>query len=136
MKIYISGSIYGGQEKIETYKILIKELEKYGIVYDKQIADPEVIEKEVFQKDEEIFLNLESCIKDADILFAEITVPSLGVGYEIGLADSLGKKIIGIYDKTKINKVSTMLRGNKRIRIIEYSNIKEITDNLERYLYE
>lgn len=136
MKIYISGSIYGGQEKIETYKILIKELEKYGIVYDKQIADPEVIDKEVFQKDEEIFLNLESCIKDADILFAEITVPSLGVGYEIGLADSLGKKIIGIYDKTKINKVSTMLRGNKRIRIIEYSNIKEITDNLERYLYE
>jgi len=134
MKIYISGSIYGGQEKIETYKILIEELEKFGIVYDKQIADPEVIDKEVFQNDEDIFLNLESCIKKSDILFAEITVPSLGVGYEIGLADSLGKKVIGIYDKTKVDKVSTMLRGNKRIKIIEYRNIKEITDNLEEIL--
>ena len=39
MKIYVSGSIYGGTEKIETYKILIKELEKYGEVLTKQIAD-------------------------------------------------------------------------------------------------
>ena len=29
MKIYVSGSIYGGTEKIETYKVLIQELEKY-----------------------------------------------------------------------------------------------------------
>ena len=34
MKIYISGSIYGGREKIETYKKLIDALENYGEVYD------------------------------------------------------------------------------------------------------
>ena len=28
MKIYVSGSIYGGTQKIDTYKIIINELEK------------------------------------------------------------------------------------------------------------
>ena len=32
MKIYVSGSIYGGREKIETYKVIIEALEKYGEV--------------------------------------------------------------------------------------------------------
>ena len=38
MNIYVSGSIYGGTQKIDTYKILIEELEKYGEVLNKQIA--------------------------------------------------------------------------------------------------
>ena len=34
MRIYVSGSIYGGTEKIDTYRIMIDELEKYGEVLD------------------------------------------------------------------------------------------------------
>jgi hypothetical protein len=55
MKIYISGSIYGGREKIEIYKKLISSLEKYGDVFDKQIAEEKVIENEQFQSDEKTF---------------------------------------------------------------------------------
>ena len=51
MRIYISGSIYGGLEKIETYKVLIEALENYGEVLDKQIADPKTIEKELYTQD-------------------------------------------------------------------------------------
>lgn len=134
MKIYISGSIYGGTQKIETYKILIKELEKYGEVLDKQIADENTIANEAFQTDEEIYTDLEEKLKIADIIFAEVSVPSLGVGYELGFADKLNKKIIAIYDKNYVEKVSTMIRGNKRIELIPYGNIKEITDNLEKIL--
>ncbi len=62
MKIYISGSIYGGTQKIETYKILIKELEKYGQVMNKQVADENTISNEAYQKDEDIFSDLEKKI--------------------------------------------------------------------------
>ena len=48
MKIYVSGSIYGGTQKIDIYKIMINELEKYGEVLDKQIADINTIENEKF----------------------------------------------------------------------------------------
>ena len=134
MKIYISGSIYGGREKIETYKKIIPALEEYAEVLNKNIADDEVIEKEAFQKDEDIFTDLELKIKSADLIFAEVTIPSLGVGYELGFADTLGKKVVGIYDTTITQKVSTMIRGNKRIRLIPYENIDEILNNLEEIL--
>ena len=134
MKIYVSGSIYGGRQKIETYKIIIDALEKYGEVLDKQIIDEDVLKKEEFQSDEEIFKGLEEWLKSADIVFAEVTVPSLGVGYELGYADKLGKKIIAIYDLNEIDKVSTMIRGNKRIKLIGYNNISEIIDKLEEIL--
>lgn len=130
MKIYISGSIYGGTQKIETYKILIKELEKYGEVMNKQVADENTIANEAYQKDEDIFCDLEKKLYDADIIFAEVSIPSLGVGYELGFADKIGKKIIAIYDCNYVEKVSTMIRGNKRIKLIPYKDIREITDKL------
>ena len=39
MNIYFSGSIYGGREKLEDYKKLIKELSKYGEVLNPEVAD-------------------------------------------------------------------------------------------------
>jgi nucleoside 2-deoxyribosyltransferase len=134
MKIYVSGSIYGGRQKIETYRKIIEALELYGEVCDKQIIDEDVIKKEEFQEDETIFKDLETQLKTADLVFAEVTVPSLGVGYELGFADQLGKRIIAIYDLNEIEKVSTMIRGNKRIELIGYRDISEITDNLDDIL--
>ncbi len=134
MRIYVSGSIYGGRQKIETYRTMINALEKYGEVCDKQIIDEDVLKKEEFQSDEEIFEGLEALLKTSDLVFAEVTVPSLGVGYELGFADQLGKKIIAIYDLNVIDKVSTMIRGNKRIKLIGYHDISEIVDNLDELL--
>ena len=134
MKIYMSGSIYGGREKLETYKKLIGELEKYAEVINKNVADDDVLEKEALQKDEDIFKDLKNKMKSADLIFAEVSIPSLGVGYELGFADMNGKRIIGMYDKTITQKVSTMIRGNERITLIPYENINEILENLEEIL--
>lgn len=134
MRIYVSGSIYGGTEKIDTYRIMIDELEKYGEVLDKQIADPNTISNEAYQRDEDIYNDLEEKLISADVVFAEVSVPSLGVGYELGFADRLGKKIIAIYDENYTKKVSTMIRGNKRIKLIAYKDIREILSNLEYLL--
>ena len=136
MNIYVSGSIYGGTQKIDIYKILIEELEKYGEVLDKQIADPNTIANEVYQKDEDIFNDLEEKLIIADVLIAEVSIPSLGVGYELGFADKLNKKIIAIYDQNYTSKVTTMIRGNKRINLIPYQRIEEITNNLDKLLFE
>ena len=73
-------------------------------------------------------------LKNIDIVFAEVTVPSLGVGYELGFADQLGKKVIAIYDMNVVSKVSTMIRGNKRIKLIGYHNISEIINKLDEIL--
>ena len=134
MKVYISGSIYGGRQKVENYKAIIEKIEEFAEVLNKNIIDDDVIEKETFQKDNEIFEDLENKMREADFILAEVTVPSLGVGYEIGFSDMIGKKIIAIYDLNDIEKVSTMIRGNERIKLIGYHKIEEITDKLERLL--
>lgn len=134
MKIYVSGSMYGGQQKIDTYKKLVDKLEEYGEVLTKQIADPEAIENEKYQKDEDIYNDLENKLEKADILIAEVSVPSIGVGYEIGYASKLNKKIVAIYDKNYIDKVTTMIRGNKNIKIIPYKDIREILDKIEEII--
>lgn len=136
MKIYFSGSIYGGRQKLETYKKLINELKKYGDILDAEVADDNVLLDEEGKSDYDIFENLEQEINEADLIFAEFTVPSLGVGYEIGYADSHNKRIIGIYDKTVTPKISTMLRGNRRLKIIPYTDINEIISNLDKIIKE
>ena len=134
MKIYFSGSIYGGRQKLETYKKLVKELQKYGEVLNPQVADDNVLINEKQNSDNQIFEDYEKELQECDLVFAEVTIPSLGVGYEIGYADSHNKPIIAIYDKTVVSKVTTMLRGNKRIKIIPYTNVEEIINNLEEIL--
>ena len=134
MLIYVCGSIYGGTQKIDTYKSMISELEKNGVVLNKQIADLNTIANEFFRNDEDIYNDLEEKLKKADIVFAEVSVPSLGVGYELGFADRLGKRIIAIYDENYTNKVSTMIRVNKRLRLIPYKNIEEILKNMKDLL--
>lgn len=136
MKIYFSGSIYGGRQKLETYKKLVKELQKYGEVLDAEVADDNVLIDEEGKTDYEVFEGLEEKLKQADLIFAELTVTSLGVGYEIGYADKSNKRIIGIYDSTVTPKITTMLRGNKRLKIIPYTDINEILSNLGEIIKE
>ena len=136
MNIYFSGSIYGGRQKLDTYKKLIKELAKFGTILDEEVADDNVLVKEANLSDNDVFESLVNRIKRADLIFAEITVPSLGVGYELGYADSQNKRIICVYDKNITPKVTTMLRGNKKLKIIPYTDIDEIINNLENILKE
>ena len=133
MNIYFSGSIYGGRQKLEAYKKLVKELTKFGNVLDEEVADDNVLIREESISDKDVF---ESLVDRLDLVFAEVTVPSLGVGYEIGYADKTNKRIICVYDKTVTPKLTTMLRGNNRLKIIPYTNINEIINNLENILKE
>ena len=136
MKIYFSGSIYGGRQKLEAYKLLINKLKEYGKVLNEQVADDSILIDEKKSLDTDIFNDLEEKLNRADLIFAEVTVPSLGVGYEIGYADKMGKKIIAIYDETVTSKITTMLRGNSRLKIIPYKDINDITDNIYNILKE
>ncbi len=136
MNIYFSGSIYGGRQKLDTYKKLIKELAKFGTILDEEVADDNVLVKEANLSDNDVFESLVNRLKQADLIFAEVTVPSLGVGYELGYADSQNKRIVCVYDKTVTPKVTTMLRGNKKLKIIPYTDIDEIINNLENILKE
>lgn len=134
MKIYFSASIYGGRELINDYQKLILALKNYGEVLTEEIGDPHLIENEREISDEKIYTNDINKIKQADVIFAELTNPSLGVGYELGYAEAQNKKIIGIYNQTIKEKITPMIMGNKRINIVAYREIEEIIKKLKSLL--
>ena len=71
-------------------------------------------------------------LKSSELIVAEVSVPSLGIGYELGLAESLGKKIICLYDVNSNKTLSAMIEGNKNFEIVKYNNIEEVLEYLDR----
>jgi nucleoside 2-deoxyribosyltransferase len=77
-------------------------------------------------------------IRASDALIAEISVPSHGVGYEIGLALGIGKPVLAIYQQGR--KVSKMISGNPdaNLQVKAYQDpadaVRVIREFLSKYL--
>ena len=131
-KFYFAGSIRGGREKVDTFIKINGLLEQYGTVLDKHVANPNVGKLEQNLTEREIYDRDIAWLNDCDIVVAEVTTPSLGVGYEIAYAEKLGKKIICAYENS-IN-LSAMIRGNSNIEVISYANTNDLLQKLENVI--
>ncbi len=131
MKIYFAGSIRGGREDAELYLDFIQFLKGFGEVLTEHIGDLKLThlgddgETDRLIHDRDI-----KWLLSADILVAEVTVVSLGVGYEIGRAVSAGKKVICLFRQTPDKKLSAMISGCSDVTLIVYDNIKEAKDRI------
>lgn len=122
MKIYFAGSIRGGRQDAALYMDLVAELEKHGEVLTEHVAtvgEEDLADGEIFVRDLEW---LASC----DSVVGEVTTPSLGVGYEIGIAQSLGIPVLCLYRPGDDRRLSAMLSGNPGIRVVEYDDVTEL----------
>ncbi len=131
LKIYFGGSIKGGRSKVEDYKKIVDYLKTIGTVLDEHVADPNLQSSGESITSTEIYNRDVSWINECDILIAEVTVPSLGVGYEIGYAESLNKRIICLYQNDE--SISAMIKGNNSITHIPYDDVAELLTKLSTY---
>lgn len=137
MKIYFSGSVRAGRGDQDFYFRVIGELKKYGEVLTEHLGNKSLSDQgEQSVTDEYIFERDFKWLKEADVLVGEVSVPSLGVGYEIGQADSMGKKVCLLYRPQEGKKLSVMLSGNSRLKIFKYENAVEIPKIFENYFKE
>jgi len=136
--IYFCGSKFGGRQDEVLYNILFDKLEKYGEVI--KPFDPEKginqlgsrSDNRLSMHDRDVEL-LNMC----DVLVAEVTHPSLGVGYEIGRGVEMGKPVLCLYRPQPRKKLSGMLRGmdnNDYLRICDYSTPSEVDKIFEDFL--
>lgn len=133
-KVYFAGSIRGGRDFVDTYFAIINLLKEDFIVLTEHIGDKGLgTDGEAKKSDEEIFLRDCSWIREADFVFAEISNPSLGVGYEVGYAESLGKPIFCLYQEGD-KKISVMLSGNKYVKIYSYNSIDDVSKIINQYI--
>ena len=122
MKIYFAGAIRGGREDAQLYKKLIAYLKEKGQVLTEHIGSTDINrEGETSSKDEEIYNRDIKWLQSADIVVAEVTTPSLGVGYELGIAEKLNIPVLCLYRPDEGNRLSAMVSGNAIFTCREYT---------------
>ncbi len=133
MKIYFGGSIRGGRDDKDLYLEIIKLLEKYGSVLTEHIGDKTLSALgESGPSDKFIYERDMDWLEESDVVVAEVTTPSLGVGYEIGKIE-LKKPVLCIYREQENKRLSAMISGNENIKIKKYKDITELKEILEDF---
>lgn len=133
MKIYFAGSIRGGRDDVHIYAEIISILKKYGQVLSEHIGNASISnDGEIIYDDKQIYKRDIEWIKECDYIVAEVTTPSIGVGFEIGFAQSLHKPVLCMYREIKGKSLSAMISGNPSITARKYT-IGEIEQILVEY---
>lgn len=134
MNIYFAGSIRGGRDDQEIYFGVINLLSQFGTVLTEHVGEKNlgsIGEKD--KTDEFIYLRDMDWVKQADVLVAEVTNPSLGVGYEIGRAEGWGKPILCLYRQMEGKRLSAMINGNKNVLVKTYASMEDIPNILQDF---
>ncbi|MEN4240330.1 nucleoside 2-deoxyribosyltransferase [Serratia marcescens] len=130
--IYFAGSIRAGRDDVPTYAKLINKLQKYGKVLTEHVGDYQLsVGGQSFLSDNCIHDRDLYWLRNSQVLVAEVTTPSLGVGYEIASAVNWRIPVITLYKRGE-KSVSAMISGSDGCRHFEYENIEEAYRIIEK----
>jgi hypothetical protein len=111
MNIYFACSITGGREFESLYQDLIAALLADGHdIPTAHLAGSDILALEAVVAPHDVYARDVSWIRGCRALIGEVSVPSHGVGYEIGLALNEGKPVLCLYEQGR--KISKMISGN------------------------
>jgi len=134
MKLFFAGSIRGGGGYVKVYRRIIALLNTHGEVTSELMNENGSLEKEGKKSELAIHSRTTEAIRHSDLIVAEVSHPSIGVGYEISLAESLGIPVIALYHRGSEHRLSAMIAGNVKIATIPYDTFEELGELLEKQL--
>ena len=135
MNIYFAGSIRGGRADAALYQAIIAYLQSWGNVLTEHVGDPELTEKgDDGPDDASIFQRDMDWLNRSRVVIAEVTQPSLGVGYELGMACASKKPVLALYRPAEGRYLSAMVTGCPAIEVAEYLTLDEATTAIGHFL--
>jgi len=130
--IYFAGAISGGRGDVALYREIIAAIEAAGhhvlagaVAAEHVTASGEALDScAIFDRDL-------GWIAAADLLVAEVSMPSTGVGYEIATARyRYGIPVICLYRPAHTARCTAMVAGDREIDLIEYSEVADLLPRL------
>jgi nucleoside 2-deoxyribosyltransferase len=137
MKIYFSCSISGGRQDQPAYQAMVEFLQVRGQeVLTAQLASAEVSGPESGLEALAVYERDTRWLRESDVLIAEVSTPSHGVGYEIAMAEGLGKPVLCLHQAGR--RVSKMILGNPaaRFQTREYHAVAEALNYIDVFLHK
>lgn len=135
MKIYFAGSIRGGRVDAKLYHRMISYMQrKGGDVLTEHVGNMDLsLVEQGRSKDSLIYVQDTTWLRESEVLIAECTCPSLGVGYELAYAERYGIPCHIFYDRTK-PQLSAMLTGDSYYYIHPYEKEEDIYPIIDKIM--
>ena len=124
-KIYFAGSIRGGRDDAALYQRIIRHIAETDKILTEHIGSTDIEADEKDMTDSDIYRQDTAWLRECDMVIAECTNASLGVGYEMAFAESLSKPVHIFYDSRR-TRLSAMLAGDPYFHIHPYSDEAEL----------
>lgn len=126
MKIYFAGAIRAGREDAVIYEAMITWLRSFGEVLTEHVGNRALTESgDDGPHDRYIHDRDMAWLSACDLVVAEVSVPSLGVGYELGWATALRKPALCLHRPISGRPLSAMIAGSPGIQTAGYSHMDE-----------
>ncbi len=135
MNVYFSCSITGGRNEEKVYQAMVAAMLTAGHeVPTAHLSTPEVTELEKVAEPVEIFTRDMRWLQECDVVVAEVSTPSHGVGYEVALGLTMQKPVLCCYQRGK--RVSKIITGNTNptLRVVEYGSEDEAVQAVLQFL--
>lgn len=139
-KVYFACAITGGRDHAHRYPVIVQYIKDAGMHVLSELFADQTVESgkgigikhgmtpaEIWEWD----LNW---VREADAIIAEITQPSLGVGYEIAKAHEWGKPVLALYHPQPDRKPSSMIVGSPNVTLCEYHTIEDVAPVIRDFL--
>lgn len=132
-RIYFAAPVSAGRDDVAVYDRIINELRRFGEVLTPQFGEPslgtsgEPLPAHVIRERE-----LE-WIRRCQAFIAEISTPSLGVGYQLALASQWQRPVLCLYRPDPRRPVSKMIAGDPNLVHAPYEIADEIPGILGQF---
>jgi hypothetical protein len=134
MKIYFAGAIRGGREDSAIYHHIVSMLKRYGTILTEHVGDPNLDVRGEELSDQQIYDRDLEWLRSCDSLVAEVTKPSLGVGFEIAKATEWGIQVLCLYRPSESRSLSAMIAGCDKVTVETYRSVDELDAIFARHL--
>jgi len=122
------------QEELRKIPDIIEALEL--VLISRHQTSENFMENESKLTEQEIHDRDYRWLKEADLVIAEITNPSLGVGAEIADAVNLGIPVLCVYKTEYEHQISAYIRGKAGVVCREYSDYDELKEVIKEFVFE
>jgi len=132
VKVYLAAPMLGVRKALPAVRTVAARLAGAG----HEILTPHVLD-DVLDVDrgltpEEVYERDVALLEEADVVVAEVSYPSLGVGFEIAYALLRGKRVVALCEEGRLRETSALIRGirDPNFKLITYRTAEEAAARL------
>lgn len=133
-KVYFAGSITGGRDDADLYRAIIRHIQKTDRVLTEHVGSTALsAEGQTEYLPSEIYRQDTAWLRESDLLIAECSCPSHGVGYELAYAERIGVPCHIFFRKSR-GHLSAMLSGDPYFHVYAYETEEDLFAQLDSIL--